>query len=65
MKLADFLATIDGALQEVAHGQIVNATGFTGQRLEAQLRADFNLLIELETTIRKIAIEKSSKGLLT
>lgn len=58
MKLDDFNSIIHDALAEVAHGQIVNASGYKGAQLEAHLRASFEELVALEEATRKIAAEK-------
>lgn len=57
MTLDKFNAIIDDALAEVAHGQIVNASGYLGHALEEHLRESFEILIELERGARQIAAE--------
>lgn len=62
MTRADFDEIIGAALKEVAKGQIVNASGYTGAALESRLRSSFNELITLADATRKFADEKWSKG---
>ena len=58
MTLEKLNEIIDGAMQEIAHGMIVNASGMKGNQLEKQLAADFDLLVELDETARKVAAKK-------
>jgi hypothetical protein len=62
MKLEDLNEVIHGALIEVAHGQIVNASGYKGAQLDAHLRSSFDELIALEAAARKVAAEKFGAG---
>ena len=60
MTLEKFNEIIDGALEEIAHGMIVNASGNKGEELKRQLRSEFDFLIELGAAARTVAAEKFS-----
>lgn len=62
MNLAKLNEIIDGAIEEVAHGMIVNASGECGEPLRKQLRASFDLLIDLDAAARAVAKEKFPGG---
>ncbi len=49
---------IDDALSDLARGQLLNATTLSGNAQEERLREDFDMLIALERTAKKIAAEK-------
>ncbi len=63
MTLEKFNQIIDGALEEIAHGMIVNASGNKGEVLKKQLRNEFDFLIELDSVSRAVAAEKFAKAL--
>ena len=53
---------IDGAMEEIAHGMIVNASGNKGDALKKQLRGEFDFLIELDIAARAVAAEKFTEA---
>ena len=58
MKLEKLNEIIDLALEDVLHGQLVNASGLQGKALETRLSGSLDMLIELDTAVRKVAGQK-------
>ena len=58
MTLDKFNEIIDGAMEEIVHGMIVNASGQRGDALKRQLRAEFEFLFDLESAAREVGAEK-------
>lgn len=58
MTLEKWNEVIDGAIEEIAHGMIVNASGNLGEALKKQLRNEFVFLDQLEAAARAVAAER-------
>jgi hypothetical protein len=58
VKLADYDRILEAALVNLHTGQLLNANGYEGEAQEKRLRDDFDMLIALERSARKIAAEK-------
>lgn len=61
MNIAKANEIIDGVMEEIMHGMVVNASGERGEALRKQLRGSFDLLIELDAAARAVAAEKFPK----